>query len=171
MEYFSMKQNTDGSSKLGTLQTTAILALAQAHNAKVTEQYTAGYIEQPQYELELIDIDAINTAKLAVDAEVTKFVAVIKRTLDNRLKVRIVPNEPASTENVEVPFILDTYVSYMKRKNPTRSASVQQAAKDALALKLANERRVKLTELKTQLVALEQGSEEYNKVLDAIITM
>ena len=166
-----MKNNKDGSLRLGTLQTSTLLELVLQSNLKTTEQYTSGLIEQSQYESQLIDIDAINTAKLAVDAEVAKFVAVIKRTLDNRLKVRIVPKEPASTENVEVPFILDTYVSYMKRKNPTRSASAKQQMQDALALKLANERRVKLTELKTQLVALEQGSEEYNKVLDAIITM
>jgi hypothetical protein len=166
-----MKQNADGSSKLGTLQTSTILELALQSNLKTTEQYTRGLIEQPQYESQLIDIDAINTAKLAVDAEVAKFVAVIKRTLDNRLKVRIVPNEPASTENVEVPFILDTYVSYMKRKNPTRSAPAKKQMQDALALKLANERTAKMEVLKADLVKYPNGTEEFNKILTQIVSM
>jgi hypothetical protein len=166
-----MKYNADGSSKLGTLQTTAILALAQAHNAKVTEQYTAGYIEQSQYESELIDINAITSAKALLDAEVGRYMAVIKRTLDNRLKVLIAPNEPESAENYKVPFQSDDYISYMKRKNPTRSASVRQAAKDALALKLANERTAKMEVLKAELVKYPNGTEEFNKILTQIVSM
>ena len=155
-----MKNNKDGSLRLGTLQTSTILELVLRSNLKTTEQYTSGLIEQSQYESQLIDIDAINTAKLAVDAEVAKLEAVIKRTLDNRLKVRIVPKEPASTENVEVPFILDTYVSYMKRKNPTRSTST--------AKEINIHRK---TSLFAQLHDLVPDSPEWITVRDQLINM
>jgi hypothetical protein len=184
-----MKVNTDGSKKLGTLQTSTLLELAMARNTELNNDIAALVIERdelPTDDLEnrsaindliaeqstkRIDLDAINSAKLALDAEVLKFVTVIKRTLDNRLKVRIVPNEPASDENYEVPFQTDTFVHYLKRKNPTRSASLKQSAADALALKLANERTAKMEVLKAELVKYPNGTEEFNKVLAQIMNL
>ena len=145
-----MKINSDGSKRLGTLQTAKLLMIAKAQNIDTTE-------------LEL--------AQLELDAKSANFVAIAKRTLDNKLKVRIEPDQPASDENTEVPFITDTYVSYLKRKNPTRSASVKQAVADALALKLANERNAKKVALKTALASVEYASPEYVEILDQIINM
>lgn len=187
-EYFSMKQNTDGSTKLGTLQMPTLLALAIARNAELnadileltTELNTLDADSPERAELneliatqtaKLIDVNAITSAKTSLDLEVERFSAVIKRTLDNRLKVRLLPNEPASEENYAVPFVSAGYVSYMKRENPTRSASVKKAAADALALKLANERTAKMEVLKAELVKYPNGTEEFNKILTQIVSM
>jgi len=145
-----MKINSDGSKRLGTLQTAKLLMIAKAQNIDTTE-------------LEL--------AQLELDAKSANFVAIAKRTLDNKLKVRIEPDQPASDENTEVPFITDTYVSYLKRKNPTRSASVKQAAADTLALKLANERTAKKAALKAALAEATYASPKYVEILDQIINM
>lgn len=184
-----MKTNKDGSLKLGTLQTTALLALASAHNASILKDITDFTADRDaivesdiesknavdeiiaQLRTKLINVDALTSAKALVDAEVERFVTVIKRELDKKLSVLIVPNEPASEENVEVPFLFDAYVSYMKRKNPTRSATAKQQLADALALKLANERNAKKEALKEQLLLADFGSIEYNRVLDEIIRM
>jgi hypothetical protein len=180
-----MKKNNDGSSRLGTLQTSKLIALVNAQNTAIQTQITAnekqftdGLITDEQYasqdtilKSKLINVSAITEAQTAVETAVATLSALIKAQLDNRINILIMPDELESEENHKVPFVFDTYVSYPKRKNPTRSASVKQAAADALALKLANERNAKKAELKAALASVEYASPEYAKILDEIISM
>jgi hypothetical protein len=133
------KSNSDGSVRLGTLQMSTLLELAKSQSIDTTE-------------LEL----AIANVSTAVQTLST----IARTTLNNKLKVRILPNEPASTENVEYPFIYETYVSYIKRKNPTRSTSTA---------KEVNIHRK--TSLMAQLHDLERDTPEYNAIVEQLIHM
>jgi hypothetical protein len=133
------KSNSDGSVRLGTLQMSTLLELAKSQSIDTTE-------------LEL----AIANVSTAVQTLST----IARTTLNNKLKVRIQPNEPASAENVEYPFIYETYVSYIKRKNPTRSTSTA---------KEVNIHRK--TSLMAQLHDLERDTPEYNAIVEQLIHM
>jgi hypothetical protein len=141
-----MKTNTDGSLRLGTLSTVALIALAKEQGINTT---------------------AIESAMKLVDEAVKELVVVAKRDLNNKVRVRVQPNEPSSNENIEVPFVFETYVSYIKRKNPTRS----QSTKAQIAEKAKAEYTHRKNSLVAQLSDLAQDSPEYNKILDQLIAM
>ena len=134
-----MKNNQDGSIRLGILQTSTLLEIAKSQSIDTTE-----------LELAMADV------KASVDVLST----AIRSTLNNKLKVRISPNEPASAENVEYPFIYETYVSYIKRKNPTRSTST---AKEINIHRKAS--------LMARLHDMERDTPEYNAIVEQLIHM
>jgi hypothetical protein len=181
-----MKKNNDGSLKLGTLQTEKLYELAIAHNTalqadiKVSQDELAkldSTADADEYaELEamiaedtarIIDIGAVQASQKLVDDAVESHMKVIKSKLDGRLKIRVSPKEPASVENIEVPFLADGYVSYLKRKNPTRSAVTKAQLAEAAKAEYSHRK----SSLIAQLHDLEKGSDEEKAILDQLLAL